>query len=253
MKIFIYILFAVIIIITANGVKAQDITFEPHDTFLQDTLGAEIIFDITLKNISADTQTVFIVRTINDLPADWTSSLCFDLCFAFFIDSIVTNGDFGSTPLAPGEERELSVYVFPIVNDGTANVQVQAATINNPNDRITLDFTATTLPSSVEKDGSHLSDYYISQNYPNPFNPSTQITYKVGKGGLVNLKVYNILGIEVATLVNEYKTAGNHQVEFSTTGGSASGGDVYNLPSGVYIYNLSVNNYTKTRKMILEK
>jgi len=243
MKIFSYILFAVIITITANGVNAQDITFVPHDTFLQDTLGSEIIFDITLKNISVDTQTVFIVRTINDLPADWTSALCFDLCFASFIDSIVTNGDFGSTPLAPGEEREVSVHVFPIVNDGTANVQVQAATTRNPNDRITIDFTATTLSSSVERDGNHLSDYYISQNYPNPFNPSTKINYGVQEAGSVNIKVYNILGVKVASLVNEYKPAGTYQVEFNGT----------NLSSGVYLYSLKVNNYSETRKMILEK
>ncbi len=65
----------------------------------------------------------------------------------------------------------------------------------------------------------------------------------LAEGGFVNLKVYNILGIEVATLVNEYKPAGSYQVSFD--------GD--DLSSGVYIYNLSVNDFTNTRKMILEK
>ena len=93
---------------------AQDITFEPHDTILLDTLGAEIIFYIDVTNVSQTDQTVFVVRTIDELPANWTSALCFDLCFAPFIDSIATTIDFGSTPLTPGETREVSLHVFPL-------------------------------------------------------------------------------------------------------------------------------------------
>jgi len=68
------------------------------------------------------------------------------------------------------------------------------------------------------------------------------------------LKVYDVLGNEIATLVNEEKPAGSYEVEFSTIGGSVSGGDAYSLPSGVYLYRLSVdNNYSETRKMVLLK
>jgi Secretion system C-terminal sorting domain len=92
-------------------------------------------------------------------------------------------------------------------------------------------------------ENNYLNSYYLFQNYPNPFNPSTRISYYVGEPGLVQLKVYNILGVEAATLVNDYKNSGNYSVDF----------DAAKLSSGVYFYSLSVNNFTQTRKMILEK
>ncbi len=87
--------------------------------------------------------------------------------------------------------------------------------------------------------------FSVSQNYPNPFNPSTKINYSLKEAGLVSLKVFDILGREVAILVNDIKEAGYHSVEFNAS--SASGG----LPSGVYIYTLQVNGYSQSRKMIL--
>ena len=90
--------------------------------------------------------------------------------------------------------------------------------------------------------------YELSQNYPNPFNPSTKIRYSIpisqnpSKGGtLVQLKVYDILGNEVATLVNEEKEPGNYEVEFSRS----------DLASGIYVYQLNTNNFTTTKKMVL--
>ena len=85
--------------------------------------------------------------------------------------------------------------------------------------------------------------YNLSNAYPNPFNPSTIINYSVKEAGLVSLKVYDILGSEVANLVNETKEAGNFAVEFNAA----------NLPSGVYIYTLQVNGYSESKKMLLMK
>lgn len=85
--------------------------------------------------------------------------------------------------------------------------------------------------------------YSLKQNYPNPFNPSTKISYSVPKQGFVSLKVYNILGKIVNTLVSEQKEAGNYTVDFS-------GSD---LQSGVYFYVLESENFTKTMKMLLVK
>jgi hypothetical protein len=86
-------------------------------------------------------------------------------------------------------------------------------------------------------------EYKLSQNYPNPFNPTTQIKYSVKTNGLVTLKVYNMLGKEVTTLVNEVKTAGSHTVDFNGA----------NLPSGTYIYKMESNGFTDVKKMILVK
>jgi len=129
------------------------------------------------------------------------------------------------------------------MNEGTANVQLQAGTFHNPDNRITIDFTAIVFPVSVENEGEQPKEYFLAQNYPNPFNPSTKISYGIQEAGVVNLKVYNILGIEVATLVNEHKPAGNYEASFGKN----------ELASGVYIYRLTANNFVQTRKMILEK
>jgi len=86
-------------------------------------------------------------------------------------------------------------------------------------------------------------EYSLEQNYPNPFNPTTQINYSIKEGGLVQLKIYDILGKEVATLVNENKEAGNYSVDFNAT----------ELPSGVYVYQLTTTGFTQARKMILAK
>ena len=86
-------------------------------------------------------------------------------------------------------------------------------------------------------------EYNLYQNFPNPFNPSTKIKYDIPVNGLVTLKVYDVLGSEVATLVNEEKTVGRYEVNF----------DAAALASGVYIYRLSVNDFVNVKKMVLLK
>jgi len=235
-------LFVILFLLTPLSF-AQEISFEPLNTFLYEPPGTEIVFDVEVTNLSAVEQTVFIVRTINDLPAGWSTSLCFDLCFASFVDSIATTVTFGSTPLSPGETRVVSVHFFTDNTVATGTCQLQAGTFHNPESRITHDFIATTDPSVSVNEPSQLKSYFLYQNYPNPFNPSTRISYNVGEPGLVQLKVFNILGVEVATLVNEQKYSGNYTVDF----------DASKFSSGVYFYSLSVNNFNQTRKMILEK
>jgi hypothetical protein len=86
-------------------------------------------------------------------------------------------------------------------------------------------------------------NYFLSQNFPNPFNNTTVIKYSIPNEGLVTIKVYNILGEEVATLVNESKQAGDYQVTFNSD----------QLTSGVYLYKLNSGGFTQTKKMILLK
>ncbi len=89
--------------------------------------------------------------------------------------------------------------------------------------------------------------YVLSQNYPNPFNPSTKIAFHIPQTGLVILKVFDVLGNEKATLLNEIKQAGYYEFEFFATSGGID------LPSGIYFYSLSSGNYSSTKKMILLK
>lgn len=85
--------------------------------------------------------------------------------------------------------------------------------------------------------------YILYQSFPNPFNPTTTIKYSVPIGDLVNIIIYDILGKEVATLVNEYKTAGNYTVEFNAS----------KFASGVYFYRLQAGSFIDTKKMMLVK
>ena len=231
------------------NINAQDIEVIYYETTIYEPPGVnvEIVFDIEIVNISALEQTVFFVRTIDDLPAGlgWTSSLCFgDQCYAANVDSVATSGTFPfPPPLQPDSMIDASVHVLTQNNVGTAYIQVQIGTLRNPGVRKIIDYTATTDPSVDVEEEVHPNSYKLEQNYPNPFNPSTKISYGIQEAGVVNLKVYNILGSEVTTLVNEHKPAGNYEVSFGEK----------ELASGIYIYRLTVNNFIQTRKMILEK
>jgi hypothetical protein len=105
----------------------------------------------------------------------------------------------------------------------------------------------------VIDNGQIPGQYILKQNYPNPFNPSTNIHYELPVNSFVNLKVYDVLGNEVAVLMNEEKPAGSYEIEFSAIGGSASGGNAEGLTSGVYFYQLKAGNFSGTKKMILSK
>jgi photosystem II stability/assembly factor-like uncharacterized protein len=107
-----------------------------------------------------------------------------------------------------------------------------------------LDLTPVT---SAENEIDVVNDFILFQNYPNPFNPKTSIQYAISSMQFVTLKVYDVLGNEIAILVNEEKQPGTYEVEFI----SASG--IQDLVSGVYFYQLKAGNFVETKKMILLK
>jgi hypothetical protein len=104
------------------------------------------------------------------------------------------------------------------------------------------------LPVGINDPEEHIKDFQLNQNYPNPFNPSTNIKFLIFKNSFVSLKVYNILGVEVATLVNEKLPAGTYETRFSVNSLTNK-----QLTSGVYFYKLETNGFSETRQMILLK
>jgi hypothetical protein len=134
----------------------------------------------------------------------------------------------------------------------TAIVMSTGATLNGwalAQSAVTLDASTITRPGSVTSVGNGLAAevYSLSQNYPNPFNPSTTIRYSIEKAVRVSIKVYNLLGNEVATLVNDRQEAGSYTVPFNTREGTRS------LSTGVYFYRLEAGSFVSMKKLTYVK
>ncbi|MGA8263002.1 MAG: N,N-dimethylformamidase beta subunit family domain-containing protein [Ignavibacteriaceae bacterium] len=137
----------------------------------------------------------------------------------------------GTAP-SQGEDALVSINVI----DGHNNSDTQTFTLHVSN---TI--------TNVKLNNNLPTTFSLFQNFPNPFNPSTTINYQIPKVGFVTLKVYDVLGREVALLVNEEKPAGSYRVNFDAS--SVKG----ELSSGIYFYRISVGNYSSVKKMVLLK
>lgn len=238
-SILIYLVFIVLVPFIQSS--AQDIEVVVGDTLIYGSPGAvELVLYSEIINISNVNQTVFLVRTENNLPPNWTSSLCFgDNCYPPVADSVTTND-----PLLPGDTVEASVHFIPDQTDpGTGYVQIQIGTTRNPDLRTTINLTASTEPTAVNDEKNILDNFRLLQNYPNPFNPETVISYEIPQRSEVNIKVYNLMGQEVANLVNEVKDSGTHSVNFNAG----------KLSSGIYFYKITAGKFSAVKKMMLIK
>jgi hypothetical protein len=115
--------------------------------------------------------------------------------------------------------------------------------VTRPRNNSAVKFKLVTPLDVKESDLNIPKEYLLEQNYPEPFNSNTVIRYQLPKGGWVTLKVYNMLGEEIVTLVNRYENPGNKTCQW----------DANNIVSGVYFYRLTVNDFTQTKKMVLIK
>lgn len=171
-----------------------------------------------------------------------------------------------SNKLMTGSNKKFSAEVTGFNTGDIINFYFEYKDQNNnlvrePKDTLyTMQYGNLILTSVNDQDESENmpTKYSLSQNYPNPFNPGTTIEYKIPEAGIVMLKVYNLLGQEITTLVNEYKSAGKHSVSFSFNSSNSTSGTT--LTSGVYFYRLtagssngSERSYTETKKMVLLK
>jgi hypothetical protein len=248
--------------------KAQNFSAIPQETNLWGALGNTVTFHIEMTNNSSNDLTLAIIRTQNNIPVGWTSSICLDVCFLHTVDSVTTTSMWGSSPLAPSETRELKIIVEIQNNTGVGNIQIKVADFRNQSDFVLIDLEAATLATSVDINNNAPAEFNIEQNYPNPFNPSTKIRFTIpnnvistegrnlrdfsssvsrrtSRNDITQLIIYDMLGNEITTLVNEQKAPGTYEVEFSS--------EKLGLSSGIYFYQLRSNGFIKTKKMILEK
>ena len=127
------------------------------------------------------------------------------------------------------------------------NIRLQDETGNEINEKLKPGEEITISKTTINKlkvTGELIpNEYALEQNYPNPFNPSTTIKFHIPELSFVTLKVYDVLGNEIATLVNEEESIGSFDIEF----GAAA------LPSGIYFYRLRAGSFVETKKMVLMK
>jgi hypothetical protein len=160
----------------------------------------------------------------------------------------------GPFTIAPNDTQWVMMAVVPGLGSSNLNSVTQMrrkAEILRSLPYDSLAFGTISYPITDLEDEGQITtpkEFSLSQNYPNPFNPSTIIHYAVSSRQFVSLKVYDVLGNEVATLVNEEKPAGEYVVEFNS-----HSGEVWNLPSGIYFYQLKAGTFIKTKKMVLLK
>ncbi|KAF0147516.1 MAG: 5'-nucleotidase [Ignavibacteria bacterium] len=151
---------------------------------------------------------------------------------------------------------DTEVFYAPNAGNVHARYKIKAVDINNNYSNFSAEVTERVEPT-WKRQPSNLDSHELFQkeiveetpkeysvsNYPNPFNPTTTINYQLPADGFVTIKVYDIVGKEISTLVNEHKVAGKYKINF----------DASSLPSGVYIYSISTRGYAQTKKMILTK
>jgi photosystem II stability/assembly factor-like uncharacterized protein len=155
-----------------------------------------------------------------------------------------SRGLFRSTDRGDTWERITSLNVTTTPNEnGICFVVLDKASVENGNtQKIYVGVSTFTDPTNVGKRDDVITGYELGQNYPNPFNPETRVIYTLPQESTVTLQIYNLLGREVAALVDtEQRHAGRHEVVF----------DASNLPSGVYYYTIRTERYLETKKMVL--
>lgn len=134
--------------------------------------------------------------------------------------------------------------MYDLDNDGNEEIIISMQNYPNTGHRLLSAIYKSDSTTNVIQEISEIPEnFLLYQNYPNPFNPTTIISWTSPKDGFVTLKVYDVLGREVATLVNEYKSAGEHTIDFNAK----------ELSSGVYIYRIQIGDYIQARSLILQK
>lgn len=226
--------------------SAQTISVRGVKTDVSTTPGDFMEAYAEVKNLTANSLRVKLVRSKNRLPDGWASSICFGQeCYAPAVNEAVVDLDASSTTV-------LKVTFETSTVSGEGEVEIHVANANNLSEDYTVTFMGRA-PGTVSVDRVSASrSITLAQNYPNPFSltnaPVTSIAYTNAKPGPVIMKIYNLLGSEVRTLVNEYKPGGSF---IATWDARDNRGEL--LPPGIYVYKIMSGSNSLTRRMILSR
>ncbi len=154
-----------------------------------------------------------------------------------------TDEGYSWTPIVSNLSTSCGGYEWQIPNTPSSQCYIAAYDSKNPLIRNQSDYAFTIIANPTAVEEHFIPQFRLEQNYPNPFNPTTTITYSIPEKSHVQLIVYDVLGTEVSTLVNEEKAAGNYEVKFSAD----------ELSSGIYFYKLQTGQFTDIKKMLITK
>ena len=245
-----------------DGVIRKQLEIQ-KDTILSDGYSYSK-FDLQSINIDPSSslyeQEYFYLRRVNNTIVEYPNRIILDFdmnigdtVYSFFrahypsvLNRIATDNVFG---------RNLSTYTFIVSSynyycftDSIGFNQLMGSTFHDwmPEKLLGCEVDGKVyghVITGIENHNEIFVDYEVYQNYPNPFNPVTKIKYSIPKASQVIIKVYDVLGKEVSTLVNQFRNAGEYEVEFNAI----------NIPSGVYIYKMVSGNVVKAKKLLFLK
>jgi len=205
----------------------------------QDSVGS---FEGTLYNLSNDEINLEIVRIINFVNEDWSSSICIDaICYNQSIDNI-------SVSIAAGDSTICGVLAWTN-GIGSDSIQLKLVESGNPNNNMLVNINFLALYDlSIDKENLNANTIKILSCYPNPFNSSILFKYKIEESNNVKLDIYNICGEKVKSLVQEVQEAGNYYAKWDGNNGFNKP-----LPSGTYFLSMQSGEYFMMRKITLMK
>jgi hypothetical protein len=212
------------------------------DTSLLNVTATKGVF----KNTGSTSLNVTFARILNSLPdSTWSTSMCVGTnCYSSAVDTVPPRNQPPIT-IGPGLQDTLLIDFYGSTI-GTGTVVIKVWVNANPAIFASDTFKVHLGPVGISQISSVVEGYKLEQNYPNPFNPTTKINFSLPKKENVSLKVYDILGNEVANLINnEAFSQGSYSYEFSAS--------EFKFSSGVYFYILKTENFTSTKKMMLIK
>jgi len=243
-------LILIILLIFPFALFSQSFTWQADTTSKNGPPGNPILFHTYLINNTTDSLELRVIRTVNQLPAGWTSSFCVGgitgICYAPFFDTVPD-----PVVVNASNQLELAIDFQTSFSPDQGDITVKVEEWNNPSVFFTESFSGSTNPTSIS--GSALpitGQYQLYTNYPNPFNPSTRIPFEIG--GVSSQRtivfIYNVMGQRVRKLIDENLSPGLHQVSWD--GRDAMGQSV---SSGIYFVEIRTLNQILLGKMFLLK
>ena len=216
-----------------------DPSFEFNYTSSEIHVGTDSVgtFNGTIRNLSSETITIVVVRRVDELPNNWTSSVCLDMiCYNESIDSV-------STQIGQGDSTACGVLAW-ISGPGAGTVQLDIFDLYS-DEHLFLDVNFYAGMVDISNDFIKPKQFLLFPAYPNPFNPVTTFRFNIPEEmqDVTSLQLFDVQGRPVESLVNKMLQTGEYKIAWSASG----------MPSGVYFAELLSGNYRQVQKLVLMK